>query len=102
VHAHAEGEEVTVNQRVVIAPEEIGVGQAGGVGVLVDGIQTNADSLGTFVEQAVGAVAIDVVGEGDIGCQVYTGEYTVVVSQCAQAVTPGVGSGEAMIAIASH
>ena len=96
VHTNAEGEEVTVNQRVEVPAEEVGIGQAGGVGVLVDSIQPDTDRLGTLVEQTVGAVAVDVVGERDARRQVYTGEDVVLLSQCACTVAPGIGGDEAI------
>jgi len=102
VHAHAEREEVAVDQHVVVAIEEIGVGQAGGVGVLVLGIQTDTERLGILVEQTVRAITIDVVGERQVRLQVDAGEDVVVVGDGAQAIAPGVGGDETMPAVGSQ
>src|SRR5690606_16335593 len=99
VHADAESEEVTVGQCVVIATEEIGVREASGIGVLVHRVHADAHGLGTLVEQTIGAIAIDVVGEGDVRRQVHACENVAVVSQSTQTVAPGVSGYEAVVTI---
>src|SRR5690606_18488322 len=99
VHADAESEEVTVGQCVVIATEEIGVREASGIGVLVHRVHADAHGLGTLVEQTIGAIAIDVVGEGNVRRQVHACEDVAVISQGAQTVAPGVGGDEAIPAV---
>src|SRR3990167_4387239 len=45
VHTNAEGQEVAIDCCVVFATEEIGIREAGVIGVLVVGIQTQANGL---------------------------------------------------------
>jgi hypothetical protein len=55
VHAEAEGDEVAVIHGGVLAVEEVGVRQARRVGVLVFGVQAQADRLAAFLEVAARA-----------------------------------------------
>ena len=69
VGAEAQGDEVAVIHRAEITTEKVGVVQAGGVGVLVFGIQAQTDGFAALFE--VGArtrgVPLDVMG-----CLLYT------------------------------
>src|SRR5690606_5394611 len=81
VHAEAERNEVAVIHSGVLAVKEVGVRQGRGVGVLVLGVETQADRFATFLEVATRArrVAVHVMGPGNVRLEVYTGEHAVVV-----------------------
>src|SRR5690606_9600857 len=56
VHAEAERDEIAIAVGVEMAAKEVGVTEAGGVGVQVVGIHADADCLEAFLE--VGAIAL--------------------------------------------
>lgn len=94
-HAKTQGNEVAIDARAVITAEEVGVGKAGGIGAEVVDVQAKADGFRPFVEQPVRAVAIDIVGPGDAGFQLYAWDQVVVLPDRSSAVAPG-GAGEAI------
>src|SRR3989344_2081816 len=103
VHAKAERNEVAVSRSVVFTVKEVGVSETCGVGVLVVSIQTQAYSLGTFSEQTIRAIAIDIMRPGNAWLQVYTGEDIRVIPNGASAVAPRGRSYETVIfAIAAY
>src|SRR3990167_1068325 len=97
VHTEAECNEIAVDRRVVVATEEVGVGQAGVIGVLVVGIQPQADGLAAFVEQAIGAVAIHIMRPGHARLEVDASEHARVFENGASAIAPGGGSYETVV-----
>src|SRR5690606_3734006 len=97
--AEAQCYEVTVNRSVVLAAEEVGIGQVGGVSILVLGLKTQTHGLAAFLK--VGArtrrVAVDVVRPGDARTQVDASEYVRVIPDGAGTVAPGAVGGEAVV-----
>src|SRR5690606_29024181 len=97
-HTEAERNEVAVVHGRILAIKEVGVRQAGGVGVLILGIEAQADRLAAFFEVSTrtGRVPFHVVRPGYARTKVDTGENIRVLPDGTSAVTPGVGSGEAV------
>src|SRR3989344_4452474 len=88
VHAKAERNKVAINTSVVFTTEEVGVGQAGVVGILIVSIQTKTYSLITFIENTIRTIAINIVGPGNTWTQVNTCNRIGIIPDSARTIAP--------------
>ncbi|MNZ87856.1 hypothetical protein D3C78_1067310 [compost metagenome] len=99
VHAEAERDEITVIHGGVLAVEEVGVVEACGVGVLVFGIEPQADRFTTLLEVAARAwrVTLHVMGPGHVRLEVDAGDGIVVIPDGTTTVAPRGWRGETLV-----